>query len=272
MKPRAINITLGAAILVGAIAIAGGSPHMAAFAQSMAPTASAPSQEATIKALQEALNKQGIAVKTDGILSDATRAAIRQYQSRHHLPVTGGPDKATLEKLGVADQGTGMPNGAPAASPGMGGPGMGSPGMMGPQMMPGTTGGIGAMGGQVMPQAGIASGQMPMMGGMGPMGTGQMGMPGMMGPTMGMSPGVPMGMGPGTIYGMPRAAGPGIDPDQAKAMVSRMLAWHGNPRLKLGEVRATELGEIVVEITTREGSLVQRLAIDRRTGALRHVD
>jgi hypothetical protein len=267
MKPRAINLTLGTVILVAAIVIASGPPHMTAFAQTTAPTMSTRLQEATITALQEALNKQGIAVKTDGVLTDETRAAIRQFQSQHHLPVTGEPDKATLEKLGVADQGSRIPNGAPAASPGMGGPGMGSPGMMGPQMMPGTTGGIGAMGGQGMPQAGIASGQMPMMGGMGPMG-----MPGMMGPMMGMSPGVPMGMGPGTIYGMPRAAGPGIDPDQAKAIVSRMLAWHGNPRLKLGEVRATEFGEIVVEITTREGSLVQRLAIDRRTSALRQVD
>ena len=57
--------------------------------------------EATIKALQEALNKQGIAVKADGVLNDETRTAIRTYQSQHHLPVTGEPDKATLNKLGV---------------------------------------------------------------------------------------------------------------------------------------------------------------------------
>jgi lysozyme family protein len=58
--------------------------------------------ESTIKALQEALTKQGIAVKVDGVLSDETRAAIRKYQTEHHLPVTGEPDKATLDKLGVA--------------------------------------------------------------------------------------------------------------------------------------------------------------------------
>ena len=57
--------------------------------------------EATIKALQGALNKQGIAVKADGVLNDETRAAIKRYQSLHHLPVTGEPDKATLNKLGV---------------------------------------------------------------------------------------------------------------------------------------------------------------------------
>jgi peptidoglycan hydrolase-like protein with peptidoglycan-binding domain len=66
-----------------------------------APTSVALS-ESTIKALQEALNKQGIAVKVDGVLSDETRAAIRKYQTEHHLSVTGEPDKATLDKLGVA--------------------------------------------------------------------------------------------------------------------------------------------------------------------------
>ena len=65
-----------------------------------APTSAALS-EPTIKALQEALSKQGIAVNADGVLSDETRVAIRKYQSQHHLPVTGEPDKATLDKLGV---------------------------------------------------------------------------------------------------------------------------------------------------------------------------
>ena len=62
---------------------------------------SAALSEPTIKALQEALSKQGIAVKADGVLSDETRAAIKSYQTQHHLPVTGEPDKATLDKLGV---------------------------------------------------------------------------------------------------------------------------------------------------------------------------
>jgi hypothetical protein len=63
--------------------------------------AAADLSEPTIKALQHALNKQGIAVKADGVLNDETRAAIRKYQSQHHLPVTGEPDKAFLDKLGV---------------------------------------------------------------------------------------------------------------------------------------------------------------------------
>ena len=74
-----------------------------AQAQSAAPlpATSAVLSESTIKALQDALSQQGIAVDADGVLSDATRAAIRRYQSQHHLPVTGEPDKATLDKLGV---------------------------------------------------------------------------------------------------------------------------------------------------------------------------
>jgi hypothetical protein len=70
-----------------------------AFAQSTPPPAAV--TEPVIKALQEALNKQGIAVKADGILNEQTRAAIRTYQSQHHLPVTGEPDAATLAKLGA---------------------------------------------------------------------------------------------------------------------------------------------------------------------------
>jgi hypothetical protein len=60
---------------------------------------------ATITALQEALNRQGAAIKVDGIAGPNTREAIRAFQSQHHLPVTGEPDRATLEKLGVTDRG-----------------------------------------------------------------------------------------------------------------------------------------------------------------------
>jgi hypothetical protein len=81
---------------------------MIVMALSLAGNQSALAQEqptqATVKALQEALNKQGISVTVDGVLNDATREAIHKYQSQHHLPVTGELDKATLTKLGVTDQ------------------------------------------------------------------------------------------------------------------------------------------------------------------------
>ena len=106
--------TLCAALLIATISVPLSSPstwaddahHPAQGAATQTQTApssatSAAFSEPTIKALQEALSKQGIAVKADGVLSDETRAAIKSYQTQHHLPVTGEPDKATLDKLGV---------------------------------------------------------------------------------------------------------------------------------------------------------------------------
>jgi len=149
------------------------------------------------------------------------------------------------------------------------------PGGMGGQM---PMSGAGMPMGQGMPQSGMMPGQMPpmgsampmrqgtamcpMMGGSMPMMPGQMGMMGMMGP---------QGIGPGMIYGMPGMAGPGVSLDEARATVERLLAWHGNPRLKLGDVRPTEAGEYLAEIVTQDGSLVQRLAVDRGTGSVRRV-
>ena len=101
-KPR-LNST--ALVLVTALAVnvplGFGTLIQAASAQTPSSSTLA---DATIKALQEALNKQGIAVRADGAMNDETRNAIRKYQSQHHLPVTGDADKATLDKLGVVGQ------------------------------------------------------------------------------------------------------------------------------------------------------------------------
>lgn len=105
------DIRLGTAALAAAMMLAGALPSTIALAQTAPPAATATAlSEPTVKALQEALVKQGIAVKADGVLSDETRAAIRKYQSQHHLPVTGEPDKATLDKLGVANRQSAAPN------------------------------------------------------------------------------------------------------------------------------------------------------------------
>jgi hypothetical protein len=100
MRPFPKRLLSGAAI-AAAVMLASASPDLVAFAQTAPPSAAATLTEPVIKALQEALNRQGIVVKNDGVLSDDTRTAIRTYQSQHHLPVTGEPDKATLDKLGV---------------------------------------------------------------------------------------------------------------------------------------------------------------------------
>ena len=142
MNPHPKSLALAGAVVAAMLALATGLPGSVAYAQTAPPPALT---EATVKALQEALNKQGIAVKADGVLTDETKAAIRKYQSQHHLPVTGEPDKATLDKLGVALGKSGAAPAAPTApgkgqtGPGQGmtmGPGHGmmgsSQGMMGP--------------------------------------------------------------------------------------------------------------------------------------------
>ena len=102
MRSHLKNIRRGAAVLATAFMLTGVSPNFAAFAQTVPPAPIAAAlPESTVKALQEALNKQGIVVKVDGVLNEETRAAIRRYQSQHHLPVTGEPEQATLDKLGV---------------------------------------------------------------------------------------------------------------------------------------------------------------------------
>ena len=177
------TLRYGAAAMLFAMGLMSLSLTPEAYAQSkpaVAP-ASATLSEATIKALQEALNKQGIAVKTDGVLNNETRDAIRKYQSQHHLPVTVEADKATLDKLGVARQSGAAPGPAstvgqvPSSSPGQTAtppapmqPGPGSGGMMmsGPMMqemmqgmMKTMQGMMGMMQGQMQP-AQMQPGQM----------------------------------------------------------------------------------------------------------------
>jgi hypothetical protein len=77
------------------------------------------------------------------------------------------------------------------------------------------------------------------------------------------------GMGPALLYGPPAE---GITVERARTMLEGALAWHGNPRLQLGTVEEQNESTIVAEILTVDDSLVQRLAIDRATGAFRRVD
>jgi hypothetical protein len=57
--------------------------------------------------------------------------------------------------------------------------------------------------------------------------------------------------------------------DNAKACIDRWLAWQGNPRLKIGDVKERDAGSITVDIVTKDNSLVQRFLVDRRTGWVR---
>ena len=115
--------------------------------------------------------------------------------------------------------------------------------------------------------------------GPGMMGQGQMapgyGMgPGMMGPgTMGqghMGPGY--GMGPGQMSpGMRQPLRQDLSAADVQHMMEHRLAWQGNPNIKVGKVEDKDDDTIVAEIVTQDGSLVERLEVDRHTGSMRPV-
>ncbi len=54
-----------------------------------------------VKAIQKALDKSGAKLKVDGLMGKGTEGALRAYQKKHGLKVTGTADKATLKSLGV---------------------------------------------------------------------------------------------------------------------------------------------------------------------------
>ncbi len=136
-----------------------------------------------------------------------------------------------------------------------------------------------------------------MMGG----GYGPGGCPGQSGPQGGFGPGMMQGYGPGGGQGygpgyhmrgwgggngpgmMRQGYGPGYGPrgdvqgnqtvnlstDDVKARVERWLAWRGNARLKVGEVKEKDADSITADIVTKDNSLVERFIFDRHTGFTR---
>jgi len=101
--------------------------------------------------------------------------------------------------------------------------------------------------------------------------------PGMMGPgygQQGMGPGM---MGPG--YGSPyngwndrgdRRYNEPLKKEDARSEVEDMLKASGNPNLKLGDVE--EDGRYyVVGILTKDGSLVDKMQVDKNTGMMRSI-
>lgn len=201
------------------------------------------------------------------------------------------------------------PETAPGAGSGMMGPGMMGPGMMDPEAMRRMMGEMMAQMGPemrermrtMMEQGDMGPGMMEGMREPSEMGPGMM--RGMMGPQMmqgmmeamlrGMAEGLARGlvegavrahgMGPdamrahGTMRGvgigpmMPRGMPGEVSIERVRATVEGHLVWHGNPRLRLGEVAEHEDGTITAEIETVDGSLVQRLSVDS-TGHMMQVD
>jgi hypothetical protein len=127
--------------------------------------------------------------------------------------------------------------------PGMMAPGMADQGMMVPQgMMPPGMGTQGMMGPGIM----------------GP-GTGGQGM---MGPGFGKGPGL----------GSQVVPSKDLTADDVRHFLDHRLEMHGNKRLKVGEVKEADDDKIVADITTVDGSLVQRLEVNRHTGKMQHVE
>jgi hypothetical protein len=146
----------------------------------------------------------------------------------------------------------------PMMGPGMMGYGMG-PGMMGYGMGPGMMG-YGPMGPGMM---GYGMGPGMMGYGMGPgmMGYGPMG-PGMMG-YGGMGPGM---MGPYWGGGQPAL---NLTVNDVKGNLERWIASTGNPNIKVGNVVEKDANTITADVVTKDNSLVQQFAVDRRTGFYR---
>ena len=100
---------------------------------------------------------------------------------------------------------------------------------------------------------------------------------GMMGPGM-MAPGA----GGQGMMGPGFGKGPGLDnqvvsskdltADDVRQYLEHRLEMHANKRLKVGEVKPADDDTIVADITTVDGSLVQRLEVDRHTGQMQHVE
>jgi hypothetical protein len=133
------------------------------------------------------------------------------------------------------------------------------PGMMNQMPMMGQ----GMMGQGQMPMMGqgmMGQGQMPMMGGMmmdpGMMGQGMMGQGQM--PMMGSGM-----MGQGDAYLVHDLSG-----EDVRHVLEHRLTRIGMPNLTVGNVEEQDADTVLAEIVTKDGTLVQRLSVDRHTGAM----
>ena len=74
---------------------------------------------------------------------------------------------------------------------------------------------------------------------------------------------------PGGGYGI--RAERELDVAAVSKVLTGKLAWTGNARLKVGKVEEKDDDTIIAEIVTLDGSLVDRLAVHRRSGAMRRL-
>jgi hypothetical protein len=63
-----------------------------------------------------------------------------------------------------------------------------------------------------------------------------------------------------------------LSADDVRHFLEHRLAMQGNKRLKVAEVKEAGDDKIVADITTVDGSLVERLEIDRHSGQMKQVE
>jgi len=141
-----------------------------------------------------------------------------------------------------------MMQGCPMGGPGTMSQGMTGPGTMGPGMM-----NPGMMNPDMMHPGMIDQGMMML----------PQGRPSMVGPR-GMEQGLRGGM-------MMQPAVEAASVEDVTRLLQQRLDWQGNPHVKLGKVEAKNDDTVLAEIVTQDGSLVERLEIDRRSGWMRMV-
>ena len=101
-----------------------------------------------------------------------------------------------------------------------------------------------------------------------------------MGPGMMSGSGPWGGYGPGMMQGYMYGPGGGpgwntgwrdlnLSTDSVRSNIERWLAWQGNPRLQVGDVKEKDADTIVADIVTKDNSLVQRFVINRHNGYFR---
>ncbi len=97
----AVAMIIGAAAAPSAFAAMPANPCSAHGSKMMKKTHMRAAASPKVKAVQEALNKTGAKLKADGFMGARTRAAIKEFQSKHGLKATGYAGPATLKALGV---------------------------------------------------------------------------------------------------------------------------------------------------------------------------
>jgi len=60
--------------------------------------------------------------------------------------------------------------------------------------------------------------------------------------------------------------------DDVRKILEGHLVWMGHKRLKVGEVKAQDNGALLADINTVDDSLVMRMEVDPKTGAMHPVN